>query len=982
LNSSSAHSTFNSLPCVADSGATGHFFETTKQHHYLPTTIPYKNVQPTTNGIRVLLPDSSTLQSTHTAELDLPLLPLAARKTNLFPHLASGSLLSIGQLCDHGCTAHFTKNKLYIFYERKLIMQGTRQPNKLWTMDPVPSSPTHIANAAIDTPTIAERIRFYHASLFSPTLDTLCKAIDSNYLTTFPGFTSTQVRKHPPRSLATYKGHLNAQKMNVRSTKKSYKSPNFLFNLTTSSPSATPHLIPMTDEDLPLSPSPPILSPPISLAPPTTPPPVLSPSTLPSTPVIQATSSPLSQSHPETSPNENQRTHFIYPACITMTGNISTDQTGPFPTTSISGNRYVFVIYDYDSNLIYGIPIPSRTKTQLTKATSNIINLLKSRGLSPKLQRLDNEISKELEQLLHKEGIDYQLTPTGLHRRNAAEKAIQTFKNHLIAGLSTTNPSFPINLWDKLIPQANITLNLLRPSRINPRLSAYAQVFGAFDYNKTPLAPPGIAILCHIRPEKRQSWAPHALSGYYIGPAMNHYRNHRVWITNSQAERIADKVEWLPHNNIKMPIPSRESLILSAANDLTQAIKSQDQNPLLPPVTTNTRIILQQLQSIFNTKFKPSQSSSQVAPIPPPSSQHHRRRSAITWNPQLIQPASLPPASLNTPLSSSLRSTSSPPLSPVQLPRVLTPPQTPAVPLPRVQAHQPRNTIPSPVSPPLRRSPRLQALNAVLNTKTGKLEQYKQLVQGSDSKLWINGMSKELARLTQGRKQQDVPFHDVMEWKHPRELPPGCTPTYLRVCANFRPQKSDPYRVRCTMGGNLITPKGPTHTPTADLSLFKLFVNSVISTKNAKFMDLDLKDFYICHEKEEPDYMLVPFKLFPEDIIEQYDIKSKVDHRGLVLAVANKAMYGHPEAGRISYDQLVLHLQKAGYYPAKHTPGLFHHSTKDIKFILVVDDFGIKYTNIDDAKHLIAHLKTKYTVTEDWSGTLFCGITLDWDYDK
>lgn len=71
-------------------------------------------------------------------------------------------------------------------------MQGTCQPNKLWNVDPV-ATLLHQINAAIDTPTIAERIHFYHASLFSPTLDTLCKAIDSNYLTTFPGFTSTQV---------------------------------------------------------------------------------------------------------------------------------------------------------------------------------------------------------------------------------------------------------------------------------------------------------------------------------------------------------------------------------------------------------------------------------------------------------------------------------------------------------------------------------------------------------------------------------------------------------------------------------------------------------------------------------------------------------------------------------------------------------------------------------------------------------------------
>jgi len=76
------------------------------------------------------------------------------------------------------------------------------------------------------------------------------------------------------------------------------------------------------------------------------------------------------------------------------------------------------------------------------------------------------------------EDVDYQLTLAGLHRRNWAERAIQTFKNQFIAGLSSTHPDFPLNLWDQLLPQAILTLNLMRPYRINPKLSAYSQVHG------------------------------------------------------------------------------------------------------------------------------------------------------------------------------------------------------------------------------------------------------------------------------------------------------------------------------------------------------------------------------------------------------------------------------------------------------------------------------------------------------------------------
>eukprot|EP00957_Ditylum_brightwellii_P152663 11620449-Ditylum_brightwellii.AAC.1 len=85
----------------------------------------------------------------------------------------------------------------------------------------------------------------------------------------------------------------------------------------------------------------------------------------------------------------------------------------------------------------------------------------------------------------------FQLAPPHVHQQNAAEQAIQTFKAHFIACLSSVDPQFPMHLWDTLIPQALLTLNLMCPSHLNPRLSAEAQMNGAFDFNQTPLAPPG-----------------------------------------------------------------------------------------------------------------------------------------------------------------------------------------------------------------------------------------------------------------------------------------------------------------------------------------------------------------------------------------------------------------------------------------------------------------------------------------------------------
>jgi hypothetical protein len=71
-----------------------------------------------------------------------------------------------------------------------------------------------------------------------------------------------------------------------------------------------------------------------------------------------------------------------------------------------------------------------------------------------------------------------------------------------------------------------MTLGICRPSRTNTKLSAYQQVWGNFDFNKTPLAPPGCKRVVHEREMKRGVWTCHGVVGLYISLAMNHYRNY------------------------------------------------------------------------------------------------------------------------------------------------------------------------------------------------------------------------------------------------------------------------------------------------------------------------------------------------------------------------------------------------------------------------------------------------------------------------
>jgi hypothetical protein len=229
------------------------------------------------------------------------------------------------------------------------------------------------------------------------------------------------------------------------------------------------------------------------------------------------------------------------------------------------------ILYDYDSNAILAQPIKDRTSPELLRAFQAMEQELVARGLKPKLMKLDNEASTLLKTYLHQQNITFQLVPTYSHRWNSAERAIISFKDHLIAGLCYTDQSFPMHLWDRLLPQAVIKLNMLRTSRINPKLSASTHIYGQYDFNRSPMAPPGTRIIAHETPNRRRTWAPHGQDGWYIGPALEHYRCYTVYITKTRGEHVVETVDFFPEN-FKLPFPSAQDLATKAAAELTHAL--------------------------------------------------------------------------------------------------------------------------------------------------------------------------------------------------------------------------------------------------------------------------------------------------------------------------------------------------------------------------------------------------------------------------
>ena len=171
-----------------------------------------------------------------------------------------------------------------------------------------------------------------------------------------------------------------------------------------------------------------------------------------------------------------------------------------------------------------------------------LVDRLKSAEFEPKMHILDNEISAGYKEAIRKSGMKYQLVPPNDHRRNAAEKAIQVFKDHFIAILCGTDINFPMRLWCRLLPQAEHQLNLLRKSRVDPTKSAFEVLRGPHDFNANPWAPLGCKAEIHVAPRKRKTWEEHTKTGFYIGNSWDHYRCHEVWIQDTKHTRVGQTV--------------------------------------------------------------------------------------------------------------------------------------------------------------------------------------------------------------------------------------------------------------------------------------------------------------------------------------------------------------------------------------------------------------------------------------------------------
>jgi hypothetical protein len=94
-----------------------------------------------------------------------------------------------------------------------------------------------------------------------------------------------------------------------------------------------------------------------------------------------------------------------------------------------------------------------------------------------------------------------------------------------------------------------------------------------------------------------------------------------------------------------------------------------------------------------------------------------------------------------------------------------------------------------------------------------------------------------------------------------------------------------------------------------------------------------------------------------------------------------RTIWGLPQAGILVNQLLQKRLLPHGYYKFTNTPGLWKHSIHPIAFTLVINNFGAKNVGKGHADHLMQCIKRDYELTKDWTGNLYCGIQLVWDYN-
>ncbi len=550
-----------------------------------------------------------------------------------------------------------------------------------------------------------------------------------------------------------------------------------------------------------------------------------------------------------------------------------------------------------------------------------------------------------------------ELVPPGCHRRNAAEVAIQNFKAHFLSVLAGAAEDFPPSLWDCLLPQTEITLNLLRQSNATPTVSAYAHLCGPFDYNKMPLAPMGCAVQVHEKTDKWGTWVYHSVDGWYLSTSPKHYHTHRCHIQATKSERVSDTVNF-SRKNITRPTITHADKVMNVIADCAKAIKditSPNGAELMQQLLELTDQAIHQHPAIVTSFATPVSTTPSVPRVHTtfPTITHSVPRVQRTETAQRLtrsiaqslelakqqigrafsgpteKPTSAPPTQSTSTCTSRRKrkqcrvgAAHTAPKSTTPAANTRSKTKADAPPATRTcastknlgsaaAATKMNNTVRKYARELTKKMEQIenkvhQAM-AIMDEETGQLLNYRKLLHSAKYKnQWSISSANEFGRLANGVGNRIKNPTNTIQFIRKKDIPQDRRKdvTYGSFVCSIRPEKKEKNRTRFTVGSDRINYLGAVATPTADMLVAKLLVNSVISTKGARFMTIDISDFSLMTPLKRPKFIRISINDIPEEIIIKYKLREIADSKGMKYIQANRGMYGLPQSGLLANELL------------------------------------------------------------------------------
>ena len=337
------------------------------------------------------------------------------------------------------------------------------------------------------------------------------------------------------------------------------------------------------------------------------------------------------------------------------------------------------------------------------------------------------------------------------------------------------------------------------------------------------------------------------MDGWYLGPSLDHYQCYRVWEPHTHAECIVHTISFFP-KAVPLHKLTHKDAAIQAARELTHALQQPRFRGPLAQLHDDHLMSLREHSKIFHT----------IAPG--------------------VEDIAL---GVDTTIKNHLSPVPHPTLAP--LPDIPTTPTSPQLITKLPYNLRPWTSCPHYTAP-------------ITHSGTGKSMEYRDLISDpSTCATWLRSAENKFRRLTQGLPDNRVEPTNTIFYIPFSKVPKHKQPTYAYFVCSYRPQKAEPYRTRITVGGNLIDYPGNLSMKVADMTTFKILVNSTLSTPGACCLGLDVKNYYLGTPMDDYEYMFISINSIPQEIIAHYKLQDIV-HNGKVYMEIRHGMYGLPEA--------------------------------------------------------------------------------------